>query len=354
MAASSSTTLDRVVARLANAPSISLPTDYPRQSGSSKLIAASHVASLGESTKVALATLARYELGEDEPSPDQLLLAAFVVLLYRYTGDTTIVAAAGDVLIKVDLEPSDPFWAILRRVQIALREAAEDKVPFEAVRRALKRTDDTDALFRVHFGEEGTNNLSVDLALALSTDGTVTVAYNSLLFSAPRVALVVAQLELVIASAGKDPVVPVGVISLRTPNAPLPDANADLHWCGWMGAITDVFSRNARQNPDRPCVVQSLPTEGPVEQQNRQSYSYGEIRHASNVVAHALLAAGVQREEVVMIYAYRSVELVVAVMGVLKAGATFSVIGPFTIPYASRMLTPHRPRISTEQADGIS
>ena len=56
-------------------------------------------------------------------------------------------------------------------------------------------------------------------------------------------------------------------------------------------------------------------------------YSYGDIRRASNILAHYLMQGGVQREEVDMIYAYRSVELVVAIMAVLKIGATFSVIG---------------------------
>jgi hypothetical protein len=32
-----------------------------------------------------------------------------------------------------------------------------------------------------------------------------------------------------------------------------------------------------------------------------------------------------------MIYAYRGVDLVIAIMGVLKAGATFSVIGKFDL-----------------------
>jgi L-aminoadipate-semialdehyde dehydrogenase len=35
-------------------------------------------------------------------------------------------------------------------------------------------------------------------------------------------------------------------------------------------------------------------------------------------------------EDVVVIYAHRGVELVVAIMGTLKAGATFSVIGTST------------------------
>jgi L-aminoadipate-semialdehyde dehydrogenase len=41
-----------------------------------------------------------------------------------------------------------------------------------------------------------------------------------------------------------------------------------------------------------------------------------------------LIASGIERGDVVMVYAYRGVDLVVAVVGVLKAGATFSVIDP--------------------------
>jgi L-aminoadipate-semialdehyde dehydrogenase len=57
------------------------------------------------------------------------------------------------------------------------------------------------------------------------------------------------------------------------------------------------------------------------------TYTYGQIHRAANTLAHHLITGGVQREEVVMVYAHRSVDLVVAVMAVLKAGATFSVIG---------------------------
>jgi L-aminoadipate-semialdehyde dehydrogenase len=57
------------------------------------------------------------------------------------------------------------------------------------------------------------------------------------------------------------------------------------------------------------------------------TYTYAMILSAANIVAHRLLNGGIQREDVVMVYAHRSVELVVAVMGILKAGGTFSVIG---------------------------
>ncbi|PBK70807.1 acetyl-CoA synthetase-like protein [Armillaria solidipes] len=76
----------------------------------------------------------------------------------------------------------------------------------------------------------------------------------------------------------------------------------------------------------RPCVIQSLPTLPLSDPQEKITYSYGAIRRASNILAHRLLKGGIKREEVVMVYAHRSVDLVVAVMAMLKAGATFSVI----------------------------
>ena len=57
-------------------------------------------------------------------------------------------------------------------------------------------------------------------------------------------------------------------------------------------------------------------------------FTYRHIHEASNILAHHLISSGIQRGEVVMIYAYRGVDLVVSIMGVLKAGATFSVIDP--------------------------
>ncbi|KAL1749408.1 hypothetical protein FB107DRAFT_280838, partial [Schizophyllum commune] len=142
------------------------------------------------------------------------------------------------------------------------------------------------------------------------------IVYNSLLFTHAHIAHIVEQLSVLLRKASTNPVLPVGSIPLLTPSQreKLPNPTADLDWCGWKGAITNVFTRNAKQWPDRPCVIQS----------EKITFSYGAICHASNVLAHHLLSAGVQREEVVMVYTHRSVDFVVAVMAVLKVGATFS------------------------------
>ncbi|KAK5169408.1 large subunit of alpha-aminoadipate reductase [Saxophila tyrrhenica] len=102
-----------------------------------------------------------------------------------------------------------------------------------------------------------------------------------------------------------------------------PDPTSDLHWSDYRGAIHEIFAANAIKYPERACVIETASSDTP-----RRTFSYQQINEASNVLAHHLVANGVQRGEVVMVYAHRGVHLVVAVMGVLKAGATFSVIDP--------------------------
>ncbi|KAL5323930.1 hypothetical protein ACEPPN_008472 [Leptodophora sp. 'Broadleaf-Isolate-01'] len=103
----------------------------------------------------------------------------------------------------------------------------------------------------------------------------------------------------------------------------LPDPTADLHWSAYRGAIQDIFSANAEAHPDRLCVVETASGPSP-----RREFTYRQINEASNILAHHLVQSGVQRGEVVMSYSHRGVDLVVTVMGILKAGATFSVIDP--------------------------
>ncbi|KAL8834746.1 MAG: hypothetical protein Q9170_003623 [Blastenia crenularia] len=110
---------------------------------------------------------------------------------------------------------------------------------------------------------------------------------------------------------------------MASSTATRPDPTADLHWSDYKGAIHDIFSENADRHPERLCVVETQSSKTP-----RREFTYKQIHHASNQVAHHLLDNGIERGDFVMIYAHRGVDLVVAVFGVLKAGATFSVIDP--------------------------
>ncbi|KAF8531324.1 alpha-aminoadipate reductase Lys1p [Gautieria morchelliformis] len=366
--------LSRVLSKLQNLPSIALPTDYPRPS-SNKLVEAAYQVDLAEGTTLSLLKLALFEDESDNISDEDsskrptaflLLLSAFAVLLHRFTGDNDLIIASSSatvkdpLLLRISMEPSDPFWAVIRRVQNIVTEAEGEAVPFENIVRGLGKDKDSEGsgpLFRVRFFDETdehkenfvrSTSLTSDLTIfvtrppsstrdSLAPHISLRILYNSLLFTSSRMVCIVDQLSTLLRAMSQNPLQPVGTVSLLTPaqRAVLPDPAADLHWCDWKGAITDVFTRNARQFPDRICVVQSLPL--PLSRvadlikpsdQERVRFTYGDILKASNVLAHHLIMGGIQREEVVMVYAHRSVELAVAVMAILKAGATFSVIDP--------------------------
>ncbi|KZT61684.1 large subunit of L-aminoadipate-semialdehyde dehydrogenase [Calocera cornea HHB12733] len=371
--------LAQATARLQSLPAMALPTDYPRPSPL-RLVEAVQAHDLPPATARSLLRLAVFHDGEgdpavdsddqqDQPTPFQLLLAAFVLLLHRYTGDNDLLIGSSatstpdPLILRVNVEPSDPFWSVVRRVQSAERDAEAAAVPYEALLNALKLptvTPDSPAsqasLFRVRFFDSTDSppdsflqftTLTTDLTLYVTKSASaadkpgsaraslipqlsLSVAYNSLLFTALRIQHLTTQLSQILLGASADPLAPVSSISLLTAHQAhvLPDPRADLNWCGWVGAITDIFSRNAQLHPGKTCVVQCLPLRPGQRVQDRVTYSYDQIWRASNMLSHCLVQGGVKQEEVVMVYAHRSVELVVAVMAVLKAGATFSVIDP--------------------------
>ena len=166
--------LSRVLARLQNLPSMSLPTDYPRAVGTNKLIEAAHVADLSEQTSLALLKLAVHtedvdveaEEPRNTPSAFHLLLAAFTVLLHRFTGDTNVVvrsssgSASAPLLLCLAVDPTDTFWSVVCRIQQVKKEAeaeAEaDVLPYETIVKALhKDQEDQDhPIFRVRFFDE--------------------------------------------------------------------------------------------------------------------------------------------------------------------------------------------------------
>lgn len=404
--------LDRWSARLTLLPSIALPTDYPRPA-TSQLVQALASSTLSSATRKDLVRLALHheldlhpaentqEDDDDNSSPTlfHLLLAAFCVLLHRYTGDNDLVIGSSNpytgepMILRIPIEPNDPFWQIVRRIQQVEKEAAADAVPYDEI---VKRVEAERAeregplpegvqsapIFRVRFFDETggkarnfmqSTSLTTDLTVFLTKPGAtpgqdsasqstptesatpsssakathtfrdslvpniaVHLSYNSLIFSSQRMQLLLAQLSQLISVAAANPASPVGSLPIRTPqeNAFLPDPTKDLEWCGFRGAITQIFEHNARAHPDRRCIVESLsddsgsPAEPAAPASRVREITYGQLDRASNVVAHHLLQAGVQREEVVTTYAHRGVDLVVAVLGTLKAGATFSVIDP--------------------------
>ena len=103
--------------------------------------------------------------------------------------------------------------------------------------------------------------------------------------------------------------------------AQLPVPTIDLDWSGYVGSIQSHFSEVARQHPDKICVIETKSSEAP-----ERTFTYKQIYEASNVLAHYLHDAGVTSGDVVMIWAHRSVDLVVSMMGTLvRFSCTISI-----------------------------
>ncbi|KAI9494700.1 L-aminoadipate-semialdehyde dehydrogenase [Zychaea mexicana] len=323
---------------LANLSDLLTPTDYPRP------LPARTVEEV-QSHRFSVT----YNSQDGDAKPFHVFLAAFAILLQRYTGDEEFAVGSSSpdnntLVLRLETSPTSTFEEIVKMVQRVEAKALEEEVPFERLVEYMEEGTDPDhrrPLFRVRFYNEtdaptqtqlSSTSTTADLTVFISTpenstETSVRIVYNQILFSPRRIQYIFSQMESILLSAVGAPETPVGQIALsdyQSADSELPDPTSDLHWSLWRGAIPDIFAANAEKHPERTCIIESsdVPTDPKVV------YTYQQIHHASNLVAHYLVDNGIKREDVVMIYAYRGVDLVVAIMGVLKAGATFSVIDP--------------------------
>ncbi|KAJ3179953.1 large subunit of alpha-aminoadipate reductase [Gaertneriomyces sp. JEL0708] len=358
--------LSRWKTRLSNLTDLVLPTDYPRPIPP-RTVEAEQVLSVSERTALAilqLAMSARTDTasnGDGEArsvSPFTILLSAFVVLLHKYTGEEDIVVGSSSqssnpLVLRVAVRDEATVEDIIKEVVKAEQEAAADEVPFLTLLDALFPQDSLNAdtsspsLFKVRFFDltdttaetlsSTTTSSTCDITILISQAPTlrrllpidIRVVYNTVLFSHNRINDMLDQLQRILEEAARNITTPAGKISLLTDHSRdiLPDPTADLGWDQFEGAITDIFSRNAALYPDRVCIVESRNGNDGVFG-NLREFTYKQINEASNVLAHHLMRKRIQREDVVVLYSYRGVDLVVGVMGVLKAGAIFSVVDP--------------------------
>lgn len=81
----------------------------------------------------------------------------------------------------------------------------------------------------------------------------------------------------------------------------------------------DVLAQDAQRLPDKTACVCG----------NRR-WTYGELEADANRLSHALFDLGVRRGDRVGVFLENSIEAVIAIFGILKAGAAFVVVNPTT------------------------
>ncbi|KAK9369236.1 hypothetical protein V1509DRAFT_620127 [Lipomyces kononenkoae] len=346
---SSGSRFEHWASALRNPTLAALPTDFARPVPLT-VVEAKHVFAFPEPVVEAIKQLAIVDNDTVESFPPYTIaLTAFVVLIFRLTGDEDIVVGANSakdepLVIRASVTGQLPFIELLKTVHRLELEGAAKSVPFADLISYLKtksKSSESPSLFRLSFLRSGDEShrhllapidgLVTDMTVFVDESGagpTLHLHYNSLLFRNDRIDVIAEQIGQIITLGSASPSIAIGAISCITPrqNAILPDPTRDLHWGGFRGAIHDIFAANAKKHPNRLCVLE---TKNPFDDSTRdRSFTYQQIDEASNILAHHLVANGISLGDVVTVYAFRGVDLVVSVMGVLKAGATFSVIDP--------------------------
>jgi amino acid adenylation domain-containing protein len=291
-----------------------------------------------------------------------VLLAAFNALLTRLTGETDVIVGApvagrtraeienligvfiNTIPLRTDVSGDPTVDELIRRVRNTALEAFEHQaVPFDRMvaelhpGRALSHSPVFQILFNMQElgGTPGFDMGSVradvegrldvgskfDLTVYATNqhDGlTFTFVYNADLFSASRMTNLLDQYCAILNAVAADVLQPLSRLPLQT-NADreiLPDPTIELR----SNTVVSLASRlrfHAAHTPHTPAVTDSKGT-----------LTYDELNRHSDALAAELLEHGVKPGDVVTVFAHRSRSLVIALTGILKAGAAFAILDP--------------------------
>jgi amino acid adenylation domain-containing protein len=344
--------------RLAGAPAvIELPADRPRPPLQS--------ARGGRLTYTLPATLSR-ELQAlvraEGATLFMALLAGFQALLARTTGGGDLPVGTpianrnrveiegligffvNTLVLRGDLTDDPSFRRLLARSrEAALGAYAHQDVPFEKLVEELQPERDLShsPLFQVMVilqnaplealelpdltaiplsAEGGTAKFDLRLSLLETPAGLAgSLVYNRDLFDGSTVARLGGYLENLLAAAVAHPELPISELAL------LDDAERHqlLAWgdaqsaAGDRACLHQAFTARAARAPERPAVTCA-----------GERLSYRELDRRSNQLAHLLIAAGVGPGDLVGLCLERSLDMVVAILGVLKAGGAYLPLDP--------------------------
>ncbi|HET9117503.1 MAG TPA: amino acid adenylation domain-containing protein, partial [Pseudonocardiaceae bacterium] len=164
-----------------------------------------------------------------------------------------------------------------------------------------------------------TTNFPLTVQAALRERLGLNLAYDPQLFDATTIERMAEHLLVLMAGIVADPDRPVGELPLLTQaqrHQLLVEWN-DTHRAVPAATLPELFQARAASTPDAVALVC-----GSV------STSYAELEQRANRLAHWLIAHGVGPERLVAVALPRSVELVVALLAVAKAGGGYLPIDP--------------------------
>ncbi len=350
-------------------PGLNLPTDRPRPP------VQGHRGATQPLTLSPVLTAALEALGQAEGATlFMTLFAAFQILLYRYTGQTDLAVGVpianrnrseiegligffvNSLVLRTNLNGNPTFRELLGQVrEVALAAYAHQDVPFEKLVEELHPDRDLsrNPLFQVVFALQNAPMTSLELPdltlnpwpLAIATtrfdlefhlweqsqglsglweqpvEGiSGFVAYNTDLFDAATIARFLNHfqtlLEAIVAQPDQ-PIAALPILSATERHQLLVEWNATHTEYARDTCIHHVFEAQAAQTPDAIAVVGG-----------DEPLTYQALDQRSNQLAHYLQQEGVRPDSLVGICVDRSVDTVVAVLGVFKAGGAYLPLDP--------------------------
>ena len=338
-------------------PALELPTDRPRPAmqsyrGDSQLL------ELERPLSVSLKQLSRQE----GVTLFMLMLAAFKVLLYRYSGQQDIAVGTpvagrnraeiegligffvNTLVMRSEIKAEHSFKEVLRREKKVVLEAfAHQDVPFEKLVVELQpaRSLSYTPLFQVMFALESAPRevmslpgltlesfepelriAKFDLTLSVidSQDVAIALEYNTDLFDAATITRMLGHFRNLLEGIVADPEQRISTLPLL---AEAERRNLIFDWNDTAidyardRCIHELFEDQVERTPDAIAVVFE-----------REQLTYAELNRRANQLAHYLQEMGVGPESLVGICLHRSTEMIVAVLGVLKAGGAYVPLDP--------------------------
>ena len=341
------------------APLLELPTDYPRPAV---------LEYEGDTIRAKIPSKLTAKLNAlnkaKNVTPFMVLLAAFKILMQRYSGQDDIIVGTpmvnrsrietenligyflNNLALRSDLSGNPTFQELVDRIRACTLNAySHQDVPFERIVQVLDPPRDLSysPIFQVFFNMT-TGNMEDDLSLKGAKVKTYTsknsehgskfdftlylnqleshinlrLVFKTSLFKRERMQQLIDQYLFLLEQSLAEPDRQIGSLSILTPAAKqlLPNPTASL-LADWHGPVHEAISRHAELAPDQIAVSDPNVT-----------WSYKDLEARSNRLAHYLIEHGVKQGDIIGIYGHRSAPLVWAWLGVLKAGAAFVNLDP--------------------------
>ncbi|SMH47742.1 non-ribosomal peptide synthetase [Azospirillum agricola] len=292
------------------------------------------------------------------------LTALTKALLHRYSGQRDIIVGSpvagrdhpdldgqigylvNTLALRDRVEPETPFAGLLAAVGRTVADGvAHQSYPFDTLvgeldlARDMSRSPVFDVMVVVQtfeaidlaldgaaarpFGPENAWNFSrYDLVFHFQTDGgelVLDLNYNRDLFDAARIAALCGHFTALAEGAALAPHTPVGALPLLSG----PERAAIAGFAAGPAAdrprlsMAALLSEVAARHPGRPALVDAA-----------RSLDHAALEAATDRLARLLVAHGLEPRDRVAVLANRSVESVVALLAILKAGAVYVPLDP--------------------------